>query len=341
MNERTPLPHKLEITCADMERFAALYVWDELEPEPRAAVEEHVAACIACAARLAEERDFSLLAAQRQLQEPSVTLLAQCRSEFSDALDQQESSGIVARLRNLMRPKRWFSLHPALSAAGCIVAGLLVGTALPSLLRSPESPATPPSAAAPQPRAALPVSLEAAQISGISVIPTSDPQQPGVEVRYVAERPEVVRGSLDDVEVRRMLVQVMQDTSRFHSGLRMDSLDLLRSRADFSDVRQALCEVARSDKNPAVRMKALEALRGYGQDERVRRTLMDALQRDDNPGARMEAIRALAGLLEDPESPDQAEVLKVLQDRVNHDPNNGIRLESAAAIRQVGARARY
>jgi len=342
VNERTPLPHKLEITCADMERFAALYIWDELEPEPRAAVEEHVAGCMACAARLAEERDFTLLAAQRKLEEPSVTLLAQCRSEFSDALDQREASGAWGRLRNLLRPKRWFSLHPAWSAAGCIVAGLVVGAMLPSLLRPPQPPAAGQSAGAPQAGAtASPVSLNAAQVSGISMIPTSDPQHPGVEVRLVAERPEVMRGSLDDDDVRQVLLQVMQDTARFHSGLRMDSLDLLRNRADFSDVRQALCEVARNDKNPAVRLKALEALRGYGQDERVRRTMMDALQRDDNPGARMEAIRALRVLLEDPESPDQAEVLKVLQDRMNHDPNNGIRLESAAAIRQVGARARY
>ncbi len=162
--------------------------------------------------------------------------------------------------------------------------------------------------------------------------------QPGVEFFYRGDEPRVVPGSLDDGDVRRALIFVMQDSQIFDSGLRLDSLEALRVRSGDAEVRGAFCRAARNDRNPGVRLKALEALRGFEQDAQVRKTLIEALLRDDNPGVRVEAINALRAAAAGP--PD-AELVKVLRDRMQNDSNSYIRLQSAAAVRQIGSHGQY
>jgi HEAT repeat protein len=89
-----------------------------------------------------------------------------------------------------------------------------------------------------------------------------------------------------------------------------------------------------------VRLRALEALRGFEQDDNVRQTLLDALLEDSNPGVRVEAINALRGLAEKG-TLDDPRLVNVLRDRMQRDPNNYIRMQSAAAIRQLGPRGVY
>ena len=88
-------------------------------------------------------------------------------------------------------------------------------------------------------------------------------------------------------------------------------------------------------------MKALETLQGLGQNAQVQRevqrTLLEALQNDSNSGVRVEAINLLINSLRtsQPGSADP-QILNVLRDRQQNDPNNYIRLQSAAALRQLG-----
>jgi HEAT repeat protein len=86
-----------------------------------------------------------------------------------------------------------------------------------------------------------------------------------------------------------------------------------------------------------VRIKALEALQGFEQDSTVRQTLTEALQNDDNSGVRVEAINLLLNALRAENSSGMADpkILAVLRDRRRNDPNNYIRLQSAAALRQM------
>src|ERR1019366_2437975 len=105
------------------------------------------------------------------------------------------------------------------------------------------------------------------------------------------------------------------------------------------DVRRAICTAARTDHNPGVRMKALETLQGLGQDALVQQTLIEALQNDSNSGVRVEAINLLVNALRADGQPGSADprILSVLRDRLRNDPNNYIRLQSAAALRQLGS----
>ena len=110
----------------------------------------------------------------------------------------------------------------------------------------------------------------------------------------LSSRPIIVQGSSDDAEIRRVLTYVIAHPERFDPGVRLDSLDVLGTRASDPQVRDALCRAARQDRNPAVRLKALEALQASENDPDVVQAMLDVLAGDDNSGVRIEAINSLS-----------------------------------------------
>jgi HEAT repeat protein len=140
--------------------------------------------------------------------------------------------------------------------------------------------------------------------------------------------------------VRRVLTYVVEHGQRFDPGVRLDSLDVLRTRTADPQVRAAMCQAARSDANPAVRLKALEALRGLGADPDVRSAMLAVLADDDNSGLRVEAVNGLLDALGQAEVPDASfddGAMNILRDRVRHDPNQYVRQRSAAALGQLAS----
>jgi len=64
-----------------------------------------------------------------------------------------------------------------------------------------------------------------------------------------------------DVDVRRVLTYVVTNGERFDPGVRLDCLDVLKTRTGEEKMCGMRCwRQARKDQNAAVRMKALEAL---------------------------------------------------------------------------------
>jgi len=336
-------------TCVELEHLLVLYACDELGAGERAAVEEHARGCPACAIELAREvRLHQAVAAAERAAEPS-ELLAQCRSELGEAIDDLGARQARPRWLEAIRPARWFvpwfAGHPALSAAALVLLGVVAGLGLPQWYRS--------QTAQPFGRPAVTVSasrlseqdLQTMEIAGINLVPDGSSGSPSVELHLTAEKPVVVQGSLDDTDVKRVLTYVVLNGQRFDPGVRLDSVDVLRTRSGDRDVRQALCAAARKDGNPGVRLRALEALRGFEQDDAVRQALLEALANDSNPGVRVEAINSLQAALrtmaERGTVRGDRRVVEVLRDRMQRDPNNYVRLQSAAAMRQLGPRELY
>jgi len=328
--------------CNEFSRLAVFYACDELDPGPRAAIEEHAAACPSCAAVLENERRLIEAVVCRRQLGPSAVFLAQCRGDLADALDDSAPVTRWQRLSGWLRPGTWFAFNPALSAAVCILLGITLGTAFPWWWqhRARVSPASSPVDVYPA-TALAGEDFQNLPIERISFIPGASADQPDVEVQMVDLQPFVLKGTLDNSNVRRALLYVIQNNQRFDSGLRLDSLEALRSRSNDAEIRQALCFAARSDRNPAVRLKALEALRGFEQEEQVRKTLLEALLRDDNPGVRIEAIGTLRAAAERAEGQPDPQLLRVFRDRMQNDPNTFIRMQSAAAVRQLVTRAQH
>ena len=328
------------LACPDFERLVALYAWDELEPARRGAVEQHVAVCAACAAALEHERHLLELLAASESEEPSELFLATCRRTLGDTLDHTSAEiGWIGRLRlslGRLRFSGWVTEHPAWSAALLVLVGMALGRiAPPSSRPGVETPA--PTA----PAAQTYTSAEAArgEITGIRRLSGN-----GVEVLMTSERPLVVQGLAGDRDVRLALVRALRAGDNFDPDVRLDSVELLKPQLADADVRQALCQAARSDLNPSVRLKAVEALRGFELDDQVRQTLLDALQHDKNPGVRVEAVSALRTFLES--QSDQTplrddRISRVLAERKAKDPNEFVRMQSAAAMQQIAARKEY
>jgi hypothetical protein len=336
------------LSCKDVEPLLFFHVCNELEPDESAAVEEHIAACQSCAVRLAEERrlqEFLAHAPQPADQlDPAGILLSQYRSELAEALDDLES-------RKLHAPqpigwfRRWMALRPAWSAALLILLGVAAGVYGPDVI-GPKPNGTRNAVNVRGTPQITEEDLATISVAGVSFAPSPAGGQNTVQLRMTAERPFVLTGSPDDPDVRRVLTYVVENGQRFDPGVRLDCLDALRTRATDGEVRAALMTAARKDQNPAVRLKALEALRGAGNDEELRGLLVDALLQDANPGVRVEAVNSLVRSLEARPSeaprpvldPTEERVMRALENLVRTDPNNYVRLQSAAALRQLAPR---
>jgi HEAT repeat protein len=193
-------------------------------------------------------------------------------------------------------------------------------------------------------------------VAGVNFAPAAD-SSGTIQLQVRTEQPMILSGSVDDSEVRRVLTYVVTNGERFDPGVRLDCLDVLKTRTGEKDVRHALLAAARTDRNAAVRMKALEALRDSATDNAVRETLLEALEHDGNPGVRVEAVNMLVRSLESegpeeqgpamsseiaggqiPPDPSVARVIHTLEGLQRSDPSRYVRLRSAAALRQIGPR---
>jgi len=334
--------------CADWQPLLTLLAaGDELNPGEHSQVMEHLAICAGCSAALAAERETVALVAANS-SEPDLALLAASRARLDDALDREEDHSWLARLFGSLVPSSWLAPRPAWSAAMLLMIGFTVGILGPRLLRHPAMPATPgttPSnfTANLSPSDTIPtaIDLHTADIAGISVVPSSGEGPAHVEVQLTAQQPVTVRGTVDDDDVKNVLLGILAKGDRICPDIRLDAVECLRSRENDPDVRSALCRAVRSDHNAAVRLKALEALKAAQPEDLVRQTLLDALVEDQNPGVRVEAVNALRGMAAKGDAPSDDHMVSVLRDRMQNDPNTYIRLQSAAALGELGPRARF
>ena len=107
-------PHNEAILrCEEIEQFAVLYSCDELDPAMRAALEAHTPQCLACAAVVSREtrlhQEIASLDQPADSLDRSGLLLAQCRSELSEALDDQQARANQPGLRAVFSPVAWWT----------------------------------------------------------------------------------------------------------------------------------------------------------------------------------------------------------------------------------------
>ena len=339
-------------SCDDLQPLLTLHAaGEELDPADLSQLNAHLAACPSCSESLAQEKEvLALLAANRV--EPDASLLAAARASLEDALDREEDRGWLSRVFGSMVPSSWLAPRPAWSAAVLVLIGFSVGILAPRLMRRP-LPVTstgevaskvplPAVSSGNTPSENIPTAIDyhTADVAGINVFPSSDEGPARVEVQLRAQQPVTVRGTVDNDEVKNVLLDILAKGDRICPDIRMDAVDCLRSRGNDPDVRSALCRAVRTDHNPAVRLKALDALKSAEPVDTVRQTLLDALMDDDNPGVRVEAINALRSMAAKGQSSDD-QMVSILRDRMENDPNTYIRIQSAAALGELGPRAKF
>jgi len=360
-------------TCAEIAPLLVFYACDEVNAQERSSIDAHLAACEDCRKQLAEESAFQEMVGAIPQDADSIdsasVLLAQCRSEFFEKLDDLTAPPVKERAPAFLWLRRWMALHPAWSGALMVLIGLMVGVELTQFLTGRDDANALDQAVNVRPGPRLTQEqLSKMAVAGVNLTPSMGSGTQNVRLQLSAEQPVVLTGNLDDTDVRQVLTYVVENGERFDSGVRLDCLDVLRLRAKDVQVRSALLTAARKDRNPAVRLKALESLRDSASDRVVRETLLESLQQDSNPGVRVEAVNMLVrsldttkpdaevlpvpGDFDAPEHqmtlpgaqglpPDEslANVIRALEELQRKDPSRYVRLRSSAALREINERS--
>jgi hypothetical protein len=277
--------------CEKAQQNIVLVTYGELPDQDLASLEEHLAECEACNRELKALLAMHEALAYRPVMEPSPNLLAQSRMRLDEELDTIPPHGFLTRLRSNL----WAWLGHIQSAPALITllvgVGFLAGnfTYRYQVAHQPKLPST----------VVLTNTTNGtiADISGIVQTPNTEI----VQVTYNRVVPETVQGSLDDPQIRQLLL--IGTKAAATNGVRSDSVSLLANECRIGHqclggpdgtVRNGLMASLRLDKNPTVRLAALEGLQPYvAEDQRVRDAVLAALMHDSNAGIRTRAISLL------------------------------------------------
>src|SRR5438309_9394999 len=173
------------LSCKDIAPLLVFYACDEVSDKERKQIEAHVAKCEACAAQLSEENHLqeAMTAALQPADELDATgiLLAQCRSELAEALDDLSAPPIQEHWRPFGWLRRWMALRPAWSGALLVFFGILVGTQVVPRLQNANNQNGQAMNVTAKPRL-TDEQLARMVVGGINFPPSSDSGSPDVEV---------------------------------------------------------------------------------------------------------------------------------------------------------------
>jgi hypothetical protein len=305
------------MNCEWVKENVALYLYNELGDDARHEMEQHANRCEACAEELETMKAFHVTMTAMPQLDVTPNLLTSARMELQEALETTTQARGWARFA--LDPMSWLRqsrFSPALAAVLLMVG---FGGGVGATYKMAKG---------------APVQIEQhdpaqASISGVSNV-VMEPGSNKVSIEYDRTLREKKEGSLDDPNIQNLLL--MAARTNYNSGVRMDSIDLLKQKPDDGRVREGLVFSLRYDSNPGVRLKALEALQGQvKQDIRVRNAMVEALLNDNNPGVRTGALNALEQVKSD------TSVRQALQQLAKDDPNPFIRSESRRVLATVQA----
>jgi hypothetical protein len=308
-----------------------LAIYDELPDENAEALEQHLAVCEDCRRELSAIRIMEERLALLPVLEPSPNLLAQSRMRLDDALDLIPPHGFLHRLRS-----NFFAWVGHVQSAPAL-ATLLLGAGFISghFVNQYQSSHASKQVAQKPVWLSNPTSGAVANVTGIVQTPNSEM----VQVKYNRVIPESVEGSLDQPEIRELLL--VGTRAAADSGVRANSVSLLANECkaghacvggpDPNGIRNQLLVSMLYDEDAGVRLKALEGLKRYvGQDPRVRDAIAEALSRDPNAEVRKEAISTLGPVKTD------STVRQVLRTVSTQDENPFVRTASFNALQGAG-----
>lgn len=324
------------MNCELAQEDIVLAVYGELPDDRAHLLEQHLAHCEACRQEMDAVSALSKAMSAIPPLEPSPSLVARTRVRLDEALDAIPSSGFLRRMSQSFRRGLGHVQGAPVFASLLVLASLGAGAwgGYHYGVSSAATVAANEPAAAPQP-ATVPVAadIDAAQIAGVSAI-SLEPGSDTVEVRFYRVLPETAFGTIDDPQIRQLLV--LGTRARGNPTVHDSSVDLLAQacRAGHNcsggPIRNALMVALRYDRDATVRRKALEGLEPYiGVDTRVRDAILEALLHDSDATVRTEAI----GLLEPVEA--DSSVREVLQTLASQDQNPHIRTVSRRYLEQV------
>ncbi len=302
------------MTCQEAREQFPLFLYGELTFDGEELVESHLAGCDACRRDLEHERALHGVFDSAELV-PSLDLLARSREQLRDRL-----RSAPARESWWQKLRQGFTIHvhpipgglQPIGALALIAMGFFGARILPS-------------------GGSLPGVSNAGFTPGASRVRYVEPSQSGsgkVQVVVEETRERVLSGSVDDQNIQNLLLAAARDPQ--DAGLRVESVDLLKSSRECPEVRNALLNALQHDSNPGVRLKALEGLKNSAADPQVQKVLTQVLLADNNAGVRTQAIDLLISHKED-------RMVGVLQELMRKEDNGYVRMRCQKALHEMHA----
>jgi hypothetical protein len=312
--------------CETVQQNIVLVTYGELPDEDLASLEHHLAECEACNRELKDLLAMHEgMAAGGPVPELSPNLVARARMKLDEELDSIPPHGLFTRLQSNLWS--WLGHVQSAPALMCLLVGVgfLAGNFTRLYQVAHRSAPTPPIVIVKAGESTI------ANVTGIVQTPNSEQ----VQVSYNRIVPETLQGTLDDPQVRELLMVGVQAAA--NPNVREKTVSLMTHECQVhhacvtgpggSGIRDALLVTLHTDRSPAVRLKAMEGLEPYvADDERVRDAVLDALMHDSSESVRTHAI----GLLTPVES--DSSVRQVMRTVSTTDQNPYIRDVSTRAL---------
>lgn len=335
------------MNCNESHEKVVLAAYGELPDDEAHALALHLAGCAECREEQEQLLALKTLSAAHPVLELDPNLVARSRTRLEEALD-------------AIPPKRWYDRVgdwmtrtatglQAAPVAACLL--LVAGAGLGSLggyefaarhlalaQNGADSATLVPVPAPAEVKAGTISPFSPSEVASVSGI-VREPNSNLVQVTFNQVRPRQISGSLDDPQIRQLLMVASQNGS--NPAVRDNSVELLADECrtghgcgdagmQGTGIREALMVALRYDRSAAVRAKALEGLQPYvAEDMQVRDAVLETLLNDPDAKVRSAAITML-----EPVEADTS-VRQVLSTVALSDQNSNIRSASRLVLRRV------
>ena len=301
------------MNCEWVRENITLHLYGELADDAQHEVEQHVARCAACAAELAEQREFQAQMNALRVAEPTASFLAAARMRLQESLEHEHPQRTWYQ-RLAFDPTAWLRQVRFSPALAMVIFMVGFGGGLGAMYQSVRHSTT----------LTQQGNISGADIGGVTSI-EKDPVTNQVKVQYDRVAPGTLQGSVSDPKVQDLLLYAAK--SNDNAGVRLNSVDALTAKSDDPKVRETLTYALRYDSNPGVRLHSLEGLSAYvKEDIRVRNAVLEALLNDSNLGVRSGALHALEPVKTD------SSVRMALEQLAKEDPSDYVRSESKRVL---------
>ena len=302
--------------CEDAARLLPLYLYGELSFDEEEGLELHLDGCEACRGEVAGQRRLN---------------------ELLDAAAIHVDDGMLtgARLESRARLKREPHLH----------ATWWSNLSEMFTIRFAPAPVLAQSLGA---VALVAVGFLGARIAPVGLFPRTDSSniadiadpvasrvryvEPGdagrVQIVIEETRRRTLTGMPEEQPIRQWLMTATKDPS--DAGVRVQSVELLKSQSGSADIRNVLLYALQHDPNAGVRLKALDGLKQFSADPETKAVLTRVLLADSNPGVRTQVVDLLVQHRED-------QMVGVLQELLSRENNGYIRQRCERALHDMNA----
>ncbi|HTP85630.1 MAG TPA: HEAT repeat domain-containing protein [Bryobacteraceae bacterium] len=302
--------------CDQAARLIPLYLYGELGFDEEEGLEQHLDGCESCRVEVASQRRLHDLLDAATIPVDDGMLTA-ARLESRRRLKQEprlratwwSHIGDMFSIRFVPAPVLAQSLGAvALVAVGFLGARIMPGGFFPRSSQGDIADVADPVA------------------SRVRYVEPGDSGQVQIVIEETHRR--TLTGHADDEPIRRWLMAATKDPA--DAGVRVQSVELLKSQCGQADIRNVLLYALQHDPNAGVRLKALDGLKQFSSDPETKQALTRVLLADSNPGVRTQVVDLLVQHRED-------QMVGVLQELLSRESNRYIRQRCERALHEMNA----